>query len=616
MNEPGGARFDTTLAARFPLAGVVLAAAILFVYAGVYRAPYVLDDAPTISRAAYGGLAAVLSQQPTRALPNLSFALVEKAGGGPAFHHAFNIVLHIANALLVFSLLSVARRLCAPSLPGYVPLLGALLWAVHPLQTSAVTYISQRYAGVAAACYLGSVVCYLRAREERIAGRRFGSFPHLGWYLGALFLAFLAVFTKENTFTLPIALALCEWLLVGRQAAEPWSHRVALILPFLVTPILLLVSVPTLDNWKLGPVPGGPVVPKTEGPVHGVHGADLAPWGFPSRRDYALTQPGVLVRYLQLWLMPVNQVFDADVKTVSRLLDTRALVPAALLGLLVAGALTQARRRPLITFGVLWFLVTISVESSFQPLADLMFEHRVLLPSVGLVMCLLGLLGPLFRRRPLVITAAIMAVTLALAGATVARNRVMADPISLWSDNVRKSPGKLRGWILLANAFAETGQLDFAEQTLAQATSVHGQSARLQFELGTIQMRRGNRGAAENSYLRAIKLNPYYPEAWYNFGTILAQTGREVGAEQAFRFLLNTGGGYVPEAHYNLGVLYLRQGKAPEAARQLEEAVRKRPGLAPAHYQLSLAYQNLGRLEDARREAATAARLQAAEGGE
>jgi tetratricopeptide (TPR) repeat protein len=300
-------------------------------------------------------------------------------------------------------------------------------------------------------------------------------------------------------------------------------------------------------------------------------------WDFPTSREYALTQPGVLIRYLRLWLLPVNQVFDALVVPRAKLWDARVILPAAALLALLAAALAQIRRRPLVAFGVLWFFLTMAVESSVIPIADFMFEHRMLIPSAGLTVAAMAWIGPAIEPRPGAGAALLAAAALALGGATLARNRVWADPITFWSDNVAKAPGKLRGWVNLSHAYEMSDQLDLAEDALLRAGAVFDRS----------------------------------PEVHYNLGTLLAETGRGQAAEGAFRWVIRIREAYVAEAHYNLGVLYLREGRHEAAARALEAAVAARPGLMQAHHNLAVAYRRLGRAEDARRHAAIAARLHA-----
>lgn len=588
-------------AGRFRPAAALIVAAILVAYAGVYDAPYALDDRTTILETRGEPIVAILRAEPTRALPNLSFFLGRRLfGESLAALHAGNVAVHAASAILLLALLRAIRRLRAPGLPAWAPAAGALLWALHPLQTGAVTYLSQRIASLAALCYLGTTLCYLRAREARCGGAPLASAGPLGWYAGAIALAALGVFAKENTATLPAALLLSEWLVVGSGAPDSLPIRAVLLAPFFTgLPLFHLAYVlhaKARTGAALAQDPAG-LGAKVMGYVSAYQGID-----FPTRTIYLLTEPGVLLRYLRLWFLPVNQVFDPLILPVKRILDARFLLPASALAALLGAALSQAGRRPLVTFGVLWFFVTIGIESSIFPLADFYFEHRMLLPSAGLVVALLGLAGPALARHPRAGAAVAVALALSLGAATVARNRVWDDAIVFWSDNTGKEPGKLRGWINLADAFVAENRLDFAEEALLRARQVYDRNADVHYNLGVVYIRRGELGAAEVSLRRAIAIFPFHAEAHYNLGTVLGQTGRALEAEAEFRWVLRIGAAYVPEAHYNLGVLYSGQGRISDALREYETAVRGRPGLLEAHHNLAVLYRKLGRGTDAARE--------------
>jgi tetratricopeptide (TPR) repeat protein len=592
---------------------VLLAGAVVLSYAGVYGVPFYFDDQQTIGELRGKPVLETLRENPMRALAALSFHGNIAAGGGLAGLHAVNVGVHAANAILLWLLLGSALRLRAPGLPEWLPFAGALLWALHPVQTSAVTYLSQRIAGIAALCYLGAAACYLRAREaacgDLAAGRGAGSAR--GWYAAAIVFGLAAAASKENTATLPAGLVLCEWLLVGDRSRDPLARRALRLAPFCVTPLLQIAylfherAVAGAEQVRLGGAPGK----KIYGYVAAYQGFD-----FPTRREYLLTEPGVLLRYLKLWFLPVNQVFDPLILPVRRVADPRFLMPAAALALLLGAALTQARRRPLVAFGVLWFLVTMSVESSVIPIADYFFEHRMLLPSAGLVTAMIGLAGPWAARRRRAAAALAAALALALGAATVARNRLWQDPILFWSDNVAKAPGKVRGWLNLSDAYAGEGRLDLAEDALVRARAIFDRADDVHYDLGVIRMRRGALGGAEEAFRRAIAIFPFHAEAHYNLGSLLARTGRYREAENEFRWVIRIKEAYVPEAHYNLGVLYRAQGRVPEAVRAFELAVKERPDLMEAHQNLAAIYQEQGRGPEAAREAAIAERLRREKG--
>jgi len=609
----GAARGESGRLGSFGLGALALVAAIGSAYAGVYDAPFALDDRTDILETKDTPLGDLLWTEPTRALVKLTFFMSRRAfGESLAAYHAGNVAIHACTALLLLAWLRSLRRLRAPGLPAWAPFLGALLWALHPIQTGAVTYLAQRTALLAALCYLGASLCYLRAREARCGGASVASGTSLAWFLGAIGFATLGVVSKENSATLPVALLLLEALVVGGRAPDSKRVRALLLAPFLLAlpgfyAAYLLHAMARAGAAAAGHAPGGAA--KVLGYVAAYQGID-----FPTPKEYLLTQAGVLLRYLRLWLLPVNQVFDPLILPVRRVADLGFLLPAGCLASLALAALTQVRRRPLVAFGVLWFFVTISVESSVIPISDFYFEHRMLLPSAGLVVAILGLAESVLASHPRRGLAVAAVLALALGVGTIARNRVWDDSIGFWLDDVRKAPGKLRGWLNLSDAYTRKDRFDLAEEALSHAEAIYERSPEVHYNLGVVRLRRGKTGAAETSLRRAIKLYPLHPEAHYNLGTILAQTGRPLEAEAEFRWVLRIAEVYVPEAHYNLGVLYRAQGRLNDALREIETAVRGRPALLEAHHNLAVLYRRLGREADAAREAAIAERLRREKG--
>ncbi len=610
----------------FPFAPVLLAATVLTAYGGVYDAPFIFDDFKTVLREPGADLAQAFRAHPTRIVPELSFALNRALGGSLAGFHALNVLIHLLNAFLVLGLLRAMKRLRPSGIPPWAPVSGALIWALHPLQTSAVTYLSQRVASLSALCYLCAALCYLRARERQIGGARFGAGAHLGWYLCALLAALLAAGAKENAATLPAAILLLELVIVGRREGERIWARLAGLLPFAVTPGLQIGHLLWI-KFQLGaaltqatPLPGAVAGAAGAGaagagaarglqsPIYGYLGVYQG-WNFPMPREYLLTEAGVLVRYLKLWLLPINQVFDAYVVPVTRAADPRFLFPAALLLAIGGAALSQARRRPWVTFGVLWFYVTMAVESSFIAIADFMFEHRMLLPSFGLMVASLGLVGPWLSRRRRTGTVLIILITLLLGAATVDRNRVWESPLALWLDNVAKAPLKVRGWVNLAHVYEMNKQFDLAEAAFIRANKVFDRTREIHFGLGVVQMQKGDSAAAEKSFRRAIEIDPFYPEAHYNLAALLAMAEREKEAERLLRWVLFLKSEYGPEAHYNLGVIYLKQGKSQAALGELEAALPSLGNTPQLHETLAMANRRLGRQKEARRHADLAVRL-------
>ena len=310
----------------------------------------------------------------------LSFALNYHFGElNVVGYHLLNLLIHIANAYLVYFLIlllfktpiNASSRISDRSF--VIALVTASLFTIHPIQTQAVTYIVQRFASLATLFYLFTLVCYLKWRLSASAswgGSRRGQ--DWLWYVAALLSTILAMKTKEISFTLPFMILLVEFVFF-----RPITRKIGLtFLPF----TLCLAIIPLSISGALG-----------EGEADSFGVSDDI-----TRQDYLLTQFRVIMTYLRLLILPIRQNLDYDYPIYHSFLDPAVWLSFFFLLLLVGSALYLLVKvrpsSPLISFGILWFFLTLSIESSIIPIADVIFEHRLYLPSVGafLVMAVIG----------------------------------------------------------------------------------------------------------------------------------------------------------------------------------------------------------------------------------
>ncbi len=499
-----------------PWPALLVALAVAIAYSTSFGGPFQFDDRVVIvGEPAITGFH--LDAASRRFLGDLSFALSYRLfGDEPVGYHAVNVAIHLANALLVFwvavSLLRTDQiRRALPARRGTaVALLASLLFAVHPLQTQAVTYIAQRYASLAAAFFLLATGAYVRFRLA--PSTRASS----AWY--ALFLAAsaAALWTKENTYVLPLAILLVELVFFS----APPRRRLLFLSPFLLGASavvgLTLVTGLTLDRLDAATRLG----------------TDL------SRHDYALTQLRVVAAYLRLLAVPVGQNIDHDVAISSSLADPGVLPSALLHACLLAGAalaLLRGRRKDalwsLVGFGILWFYVTLLVESSLFPIVDVMFEHRVYLPSMGIFVAVAALLARVrVISSPRAWIAATAALTMSLAALTIARNRVWGSDFTLWADAASKSPNKPRPLNNLGNALLAGGDARGAIAAYERAIQADPLYVKAYFNLGEALQKVGEHAAAILAYERFLAWEPRYPDTYRNLAECYRKTGQPEAA--------------------------------------------------------------------------------------
>ena len=228
----------------------------------------------------------------SRYIGNLSFALNYRFHAlDPRGYHLVNILIHIINSFLVYAFVRLLTKTTAlEAIPRAsaeaIAILSSLVFAVHPVQTESVTYITQRYASLSALFYLASVVFYLKARSGAGAGVR--KLP----YVASIILAVFAMRTKEISFTLPFAIMLFETTLFGKGGARA---RVKMIVPFAVT-LLIIPLYFALHKAEAGMGISDSIVTLQKMELSGL-----------SRYEYAITQFRVIVKYLRLLALPYGQ---------------------------------------------------------------------------------------------------------------------------------------------------------------------------------------------------------------------------------------------------------------------------------------------------------------------
>lgn len=435
------------------------------VYANSLNVPFVLDDHYSIEFLGKKNLLEHLLHGSLRRVADLTLTLNYRVHGlQVAGYHLTNLAIHLTTSILLYfimvSTLSALRVSFAAQenvledagkewrpVEQWLPFAVALLFVSHPVQTQAVTYIIQRYTTLATLFYLLSTLFFIRAR---LALEKSG--PCLkSWLLGgsALVAGLLAVGSKQIAVTLPFMLLLLElFLFRGRLINRRFFGLCGAFFIIIVAAVLYAWHGSSLDDFLFD--------------LRHATSEDL----FTTRTTYFLTQTRVVVTYLRLLCLPYGQnlVHDSPLYTTlfsapvaaSLALHIFLLATAAVLFRwsgqnLLAGDRFRGVFQRLASLGIFWFYGAMAVESSVLPIRDVIFEHRIYLPSVGFFMTVASVAALAVQGRRPGMKAAwslLVAVCIILGSLTIARNQVWNDSLSLWEDAARKSPNK---WLALSN---------------------------------------------------------------------------------------------------------------------------------------------------------------------
>ena len=554
---------------KFPLlAGGAIAAAALAAYGNSFSGPFTFDDIgsitenPTILR--LWPIRSVLlapAKVPTggRPLINLSFAVNHALGGMNVWgYHAVNLVIHILAALTLFGIM---RRTPIGKFRNEIPVasLGtkfeirnlyafaiALIWALHPLQTEAVTYISERAESLMGLFYLLTLYCFIRSVDENKFGFRSSKFEIL-----SVAACFLGIATKEVMVTAPVIVLLYDRTFVSGSFAEAWKRRsryyAGLASSWLLLGFLLR------DVGKRG-----------VGFDQGVNG-----W------TYALTESRVVLRYLGLAVWPHPLIFDYGVGTDQPTWAVTPYLAGALLLLAGTGwALTtkfrsskfEIRNLRALGFAGAWFFLILAPTSSVVAVAGQpMAEHRMYLPLaavIAVVVCGGYALLAATIQSPLRSGSAILVLVAVACGClTARRNEDYRTTLSLWSKTAEERP----------------------------------LNPRAQYNLGLSLNDAGDKSAAMDRYRQALQIKPDYPDAHNNLGIALADTGRWTEAVVEYKEAIRLAPGF-DKPLYNLGNAFSHLGMLPDAIASYDEAVRISPDNPDFNYNLGNALRRLGNL--------------------
>ena len=321
-----------------------------------------------------------------------------------------------------------------------------------------------------------------------------------------------------------------------------------------------------------------------------------------SAYDYFLTQLRVIVHYIRMLFLPVNLNFAHDVRPSTSVIEWSVVASGLVLLAIACLAWYLRKRSPVVSFSIFWFFITLAPTSSIVSVLDVIFEHRLYLPLVGVCLSFPLLLIWIQRRSPMLTPARCgAAIVLILAAGTIVRNQVWADEVTLWSDTIAKSPGLARGYRGLAQAYysrgaydkaveaskegiqktsgAEStfygnmgqfylllGRYDEALDAFSKATQFHattGEDARAYYNMGVTHLYKQEFPAAEQAFVKSLELDPNYLSAWDSYISLNLDAGKQQSLRDQMQGMLKNGPN--AKAYYGLAKVALLESNYNDA---------------------------------------------------
>jgi tetratricopeptide (TPR) repeat protein len=434
---------------------------IVFSYSNSLQTSWHFDDLPIITEnekihltnLSFEQIAKTFSANPSktdgslyRPLACFTFALNWYFSQDNVFsYHIVNILIHLLTAYILFSTIRRLFTFCNPGKysPTFIhttALLAALLWALAPIQTQAVTYIVQRMASMAAMFAIFSMYAYIRARTEQTRKKYI-------WFTICLLSYLAALASKSNSALLPISLLLLELSFLKKIKTKK------AIIRLLILPVITLITAYWIAYFVYN--------------IRSLHTVlDIYNHRSFTLTERLLTEPRILLMYLSQLAFPKADrlSLEHDITLSTSLLSPWTTIPAILF-ILTALFLSSyyLKKHPVFTFPVLFYLLNQLIESTVIPL-ELVFEHRNYLPSLFLFLPV----GYLFAQAlygeknfsPIGRIAIMFcgALYLTTSGhATYTRNLSWATEGSLLNDILKKAPFNARTAYELGRLSARTG---------------------------------------------------------------------------------------------------------------------------------------------------------------
>lgn len=597
-------------APRAPRAVQVALAAILALTAAVYarslRGAFQLDDrSSVVENPAVKDLTAFLRggfwaelRGAGRPLTTLTFAVDHAISGlSPLAFHLTSVAVHLAVVLLVFAFTRRVLQLAGAARADGVALFVAAAFALHPIETEAVSYVAQRSESLASGLYLATLLLLLDADRQGFRGR--GLVP----WAGAVVAFAAALAAKAIAITAPVAYVLLVLAVPSREERErlaSWRRRALALAP--LGALAAGFAALTLLSIRGSPDAGFSVA--------------VAP------RSYPLTELRAMARYLRLLAWPAGQSADPDFPPSVRFTEPAVVASAALVAALLAGAavlVVRGRRgnspgaaaARIGGLGIAWFFLVLSVTSSVVPLADPVAEHRVYLAAWGVLVAVAVAVerlaaasrAPQAPQAGQAAVAAAVVACLALAAVTWARNAVWETPLAFWRDAVAKAPGRARPHLGLAYAIATGGDVEAAlpeyRTALALARGLDApQRMPVLAQLGGALVLAGRLDEAGEVLRHGVEENPADPTTLYNAATLRLRLGDLDGAQALVERALAVAPAYA-DAHALVGEILVRRMRPADGLREIEQAIRLDPDRPARRVWLGIALGASGRLDEA-----------------
>ncbi|MFH1415050.1 MAG: tetratricopeptide repeat protein [Elusimicrobiota bacterium] len=583
---------------RLIVSVILLLFLILTLYGGSLRSPFIFDDIrkikenPDIKKITNLPASLVYPfdkdvkvyrrNEPSRPLVYLTYTLNYHFGKlDPAGYRLFNMIMHFLTSVLVFILaVQIFSYFLHRKEVWLLSFFSAVLFAVHPLNTDAVTYIFGRSSILVTFFYLLSLLFFIRTFTQ-----------HRKNHIASVVFCLLAFCSKETAVTLPLVFLIADYFLISRNNVKRVLNRTMIHMPYWIILGIYLVY----KHFYIGGI-------FEKGTARGVSGI-----------LYLAAQPFALLKYIRLLLFPAGYSLDHVIKLPDTVFGLSVMIPFAMILISAASVYLVCRRKTktseIVLFGILWFLITILPTANFIFINQVIAERRMYLSGIGIYIIVITVIyrlaGQIGERMKIgkshIAVLFFVLYTVFFGAVTYGRNRLYKDPVLIWQDVTSRYANSIRAHNNLGNLYLERAEYEKASEEFKKALDIDPRDAIIRNNLGLLYSKTGRPEDAMNEYTKAAMYDPHFAEPYYNMGNLYSVRKSYEMSLKSYEKAVMINPRYA-DAYYNLGNLLKDQKDYGRAAQEYRRTVMLDPEYAKAYINLGNLYAMRGDYQKAFKE--------------
>ena len=508
-----------------------------------------------------------------RPITTLSYALnYHFSGLNPKTFHFTNIILHLLNGLLIYLLLLLLIK------KKSIALMVSLIFIAHPVQTESVAWISQRSNLLFSIFYLSGLILYIKLRKNNNL---------FCYYLSLIFFSF-SLLSKEMAVSFPLVILLYEYLFLTQSVLNnkeknnryfSFLFNYGYTIPyFLITAIFVATRYLLLGRLSQTTYWAGGLYPTL------------------------LTMSKGFFHYLKLMFIPYPLSVEYLFPVSHSIFEPKVLFSLLILSGLVYTAWKIRKRKPIISFGILFFFINLLPVSNIIPIRTIINERFLYLSTIGFGLVLAVILTNLKNKKlQYAIFFTFIPLILIYSFLTIHRNKTWQNHRTLVIENLKTCPQSATLHYGMGRAYASKGEFDKAIEEFELCLKIDPQYAQALNDLGMIWANRGHTKQVINKYRQSVQKKVDFFEGLHNLGIACFNNGNYKKALKILEkaSLLKPGN---LEVKNNLACAYAYSGNMKKAINSCIEIIKQDPEIIKTCYNLGLFYQSIGLRKEAQRE--------------